>query len=490
MKLAIGGFSLESATFLPGLTDLADFEKQACRGPEMIDRLRHTNTAGGGFIRVCEAEGVEPAALVYTDAGAAGAASDRAFEAYAAELGDGLRRLDGRADGLLLHLHGALATPTRQNADTELLREIRKVVGRRLPIMVALDLHGNLDPAMIDVADALFGYRQSPHIDAGETGERAAKLMIAGLRGEVRAACALAKADVVLPSVFTATALGPLSEIMRQARDWEARDARVLDVSVFTGFAYADVAQIGFSVAAVTDGERALAERVTTDLAERIWALRHDLYGRELLHGVVDGVTLALEKAGTAKKPIVLLEHADRANDSTYVLRELLKQGARSAAVPFLWDPAAAARAVAAGEGAEVTLEVGGKSSDRAGGPVTIRGKVLQAGEKTFLGTGPMRRGRVIDLGPAAVIDAGGIVVSLTSNSITAIDEDPFTQFGMNARDFDIIVLRSKTHFRAVYESLGEEILLIETPDWGPADLVTLPYRNVRPGVFPITAGP
>ena len=26
-----------------------------------------------------------------------------------------------------------------------------------------------------------------------------------------------------------------------------------------------------------------------------------------------------------------------------------------------------------------------------------------------------------------------------------------------------------------------------ETPDWGPADLSTLPFRNVGPGVFPIT---
>jgi microcystin degradation protein MlrC len=48
-------------------------------------------------------------------------------------------------------------------------------------------------------------------------------------------------------------------------------------------------------------------------------------------------------------------------------------------------------------------------------------------------------------------------------------------------------VLRSKTHFRAAYEDLAEEILIVESPDWGPADLSTLPYRNVPPGVFPIT---
>ncbi len=99
-----------------------------------------------------------------------------------------------------------------------------------------------------------------------------------------------------------------------------------------------------------------------------------------------------------------------------------------------------------------------------------------------------MRRGRMVDLGPTALIDAGGIVISLTTASLSAIDEDAFGQFGFDAREFGIIVLRSKTHFRAVYEALAEAIVIVDTPDWGPADLTALPYRNVRPGVFPITA--
>ncbi len=49
-----------------------------------------------------------------------------------------------------------------------------------------------------------------------------------------------------------------------------------------------------------------------------------------------------------------------------------------------------------------------------------------------------------------------------------------------------MILLRLKTHFRAVFEPLAEEIVIVETPDWGPADLSTLPSRRVRPGVFPI----
>jgi len=251
------------------------------------------------------------------------------------------------------------------------------------------------------------------------------------------------------------------------------------------------VPNCGFSVVAVADGDRALAERVAIDLARDLQARRRALYEALPVYRLADGVARAIVRSRHARKPIVLLEHADRLNDSTHILRELLRQGAPRAAVPCLWDPAAARQAIAAGTGAQVTLEAGGRSSARAGGPVRLVGTVRFAGDKSYATTGPVGRGRLVDLGPSAVIDVGRIVVSLTSHPHTAIDEDCFTQFGFRAADFPIIVLRSKTHFRAVYEPLAEEILIVDTPDWGPADLTSLPYRHVpRDRVFPFADPP
>jgi microcystin degradation protein MlrC len=84
------------------------------------------------------------------------------------------------------------------------------------------------------------------------------------------------------------------------------------------------------------------------------------------------------------------------------------------------------------------------------------------------------------------VLDVGGLMVSLVSRPTMTVDLDPFAQFGLRAEDFAIIVLRSKTHFRAAYEPIAECILIVDTPDWGPADLTTLPYRHIdRAAVFP-----
>ena len=488
MRIAIGGFALESVSFLPFEIGVEEFERMARRGPDLIDSLSGTETVGGGFIEALEDQGVEIAPLVYADAGAAGNASEAAFDKYCAEICDGLAALQGTLDGVLLFLHGAMTTPGRTDPEGDLMRRVRSVVGRRLPVVAAMDLHGNLTAEMVSLCDAVFGYHYSPHIDMAETGRRAADCLIATLNGDIEPATAVAKVPVALPSIFTATALKPLADIVAAGFEWERRADSILDVSVFCGFAYADVPQIGFTVVCVADGDRTVAEHAAEAIAERIWEQRQALLHREMVHGLEDGVARGLALAQRAAKPVVLLEHADRMNDSTWVLREVARQGGGRVAVPYLWDAEAARAALQAGQGATVTLDVGGRSSDRAGGPFRLSGRILYAGDKSYVGTGPMRRGSQIRLGPTAVIDADGIVVSLTSQCLSAIDEDPFIQFGLDARDFDLIVLRSKTHFRAVYEGLAESILIIDTPDWGPADLTTLPYRNVPPGVFPISA--
>ncbi|MSO77246.1 MAG: M81 family peptidase [Alphaproteobacteria bacterium] len=487
MRLAIAGFSLESVTFLPGVTGVPDFEHGARRGQSVIQGLTGTNTAIGGFLDVCAAERVETVGILDAGAGAAAAASEAAFDKYVAEIVAGLVALWGRIDGLLIHLHGALATPSRRQADADVLGAIGAAMGAEFPVGVAMDLHGNLGQAVLDHATVIAGYHKSPHTDMATTGMRAARLLIRALRGETKPVMAIAKPGLMLPSIFSATMLEPLAGIMRQARAWETRETRILDISVFCGFAYADVPDCGMAVVVVADGEPALAARAADDLANQARLLRFQLYKEELVMSVAAGVEQALALAKSAAKPILLLEHADRLNDSTYVLRALIERGAKRVYAPFMFDPEVAAAAIRAGEGATITVDFAGKTSPQAGGPVRLTARVLYAGRKVFNITGPLKTGSQIDLGETALLDAGGILISVVSVQWSAIDRDCFDQFGLRPEDFAFILLRSKTHFREVYTPLAEAIIIIDTPDWGPADLKTLPYRHIPPGVFPVT---
>jgi microcystin degradation protein MlrC len=490
MRVAIGGISLESVSFLQEIVSLEEFRSRESAGQKLLDDYRGTNTVIGGFLKVMEPAGADLVPLVYTTAGAAGLGADDAFVHYVDRICAGLQAALP-VDGVLLALHGAMATPTRLDPEREVTERVRAVVGRKVPVMVALDYHGNIDDSLLRVADAVFGYHFSPHVDMGWTGERTATCLLRTLRGAIRPVCALAKPGVMVPSIFSATSLPPLSEIVQDSIDVAEQSKTWLDVSVFAGFSYADVPNCGFSVLAVADGNQALADGIVREFSERIRRQRHELVHREMVLGMAEGIAEARRLAANSDKPVVILEHADRMNDSTHILREVLRLGLKKVAVPFLYDPEAAAKMVAAGEGAVVTVEAGGRSDPRAGGPVTLTGKLLFAGEKSFRTTGPMGHGKLVDLGPTAVIDVDGVVVWIVSHRTTAIDEDCFTQFGMMASDFDIIVLRSKTHFRAVYEKVAAAILIVDTPDWGPADLTTLPYRHVPTDrIFPFVEEP
>lgn len=477
LRIAIAAFQLESVTFVPNLTTLADFQARECSGQAILEEHRGSNTPIGGFIKVCDREGVEMVPIVCAGAAAAGPASDEAFEHYLNRVLEVLGK--DPVDGVLLDLHGAMTTPTRLDADRDFLAAVRQRVGRQTRIMVSFDYHANLDADSIRGADAIFGYHFSPHIDMGETGERTANCMVRTLRGEINPVWALCKPDLMVPSIFSATSIEPLASVVRDSIERSEQSKRYLDVTIFAGFSYADVPNCGFSVVAVTDGDRELAQRTAAEFCATLREGRAAFSHRDLVFGIEEGIEEARRIKAGNDRPVVLLEHADRFVDSTHVLRAVIAKRLERTAVPLLWDPKAVADGMQARMGAQVRMAVGGHSSEKAGGPVTIEGKIIFAGPKTYRTTGVYGNGSLVDLGNVIVIDAGYMVISITSRPSVAKSEDCFLQFGMKASDFDYILLRSKTHFRAAYEPISSGIVIIDTPDWGPAELTQLDYLHV-----------
>ena len=151
MRILIAGFNLESVTFLPNPTTLDDFEKVAKRGQDLVLSFENTNTVPGGFIKACNDANAEVCPLVYSEVGAAASATDEAFDHFVNEIADGIISELQNLDAVLLGLHGALVTQSGRT-DLDFIRELRKLIGNDLPIGVAFDLHGNLDPGFIAVS--------------------------------------------------------------------------------------------------------------------------------------------------------------------------------------------------------------------------------------------------------------------------------------------------------------------------------------------------
>jgi microcystin degradation protein MlrC len=400
-RIGVAGFSHETVSFWPGVTSLEDFERMSAYGEDIIEKGRNTNSCVGGFIEICEKEEAEMVPVVVGSGGATATVADEVYDHYVPLIVEGFRKEKDHLDGILLSLHGAMATETRTDPETDAVRAVREAIGYDIPIMVTLDLHGNKDDALLREATAVFGFHSSPHIDQAETGRRAANCMFKTLRGEVKPVCAIKKPGIVVPSVFSATTISPAKDIIARLKEWMTMPG-VIDVTMLFGFAWADVHNLGMSAIAITDNDPELAKEIVDDLSELAWEHRGMLtgMGNKSLYSLEDGVKTAIEKAKTAVKPIVILDHADRTNDTTFIIRELLKQGAENAAVPMIYDPPSAEKCVEAGNGAKIELEIGASTEWRDGGKFRVRAEVLWAGHAKYIGTGPMTINREVDLGP------------------------------------------------------------------------------------------
>ena len=477
-RIAFAGFNLESVTAVPQVSTRADFERVTYRGAEIPAQFRGTNTVAGGTLKVLEAAGAEMVPLSHALLGALGPAADDAITAFADELEAGLKA-NGPLDGLVLYLHGACWSPGFEDVERYVIERAR-AAAPDLPIAVPLDYHGNVDARTFAAADIAVAYRHSPHIDMGETGERAATALLRRIETGVKPGLAVARPGVVIPSIMSATRLEPLAEIIAEARATEA--AGDCDISVMGGFAYADSPNTGMSVICLDWDGQAAAEAKAAALSDRLWQARVALTQAIPVWSMEAALEQAAQARGTGR-PVVVLEHADRMNDSTHLLRAMLAPAMAPrlgrVMVPFLLDPESAAAAHAAGAGAEITLSLAGKSAPETGGPLEITARVLWSGDKQFAVSGRYQQGAPVDLGLTALIEVGDIRISVVSHFAFAVDGDPFYIFGERPEDYDVILLRSKTHFRDFYEPIAAEILVTDTPDLGPADVRLIPFAQL-----------
>ena len=163
------------------------------------------------------------------------------------------------------------------------------------------------------------------------------------------------------------------------------------------------------------------------------------------------------------------------------MLAELIRQNAQGAVLALINDAESAAAFHAAGEGAEVSLRLGGKSD---GAPLPVTARVLKLTDGHFVCTGPMAGGNVANLGPTALISpAPGVRVIVTSRKMQAYDQALFRHVGIEPAAQRIIALKSSVHFRADFQPMSEVVLVVAAPGPVVADPATLPFTSLRPGL-------
>jgi microcystin degradation protein MlrC len=486
MRIAVGGFMHETNTFVSSPTTWDDFVRAGpwptvTEGDEVLAVFRGINLAIAHFMDAAEKAGHVMLPLAWGAAMPAGRVTDDAFERMAGMMVAGLRA--SKPDAVFLELHGAMASASHDDGEAELLRRVRNAVGPGVPILASLDLHANVSPEMVALADFFSSYRTYPHVDWGASGARCAEWLDRVCAWK-RPARALRQVPFLIPVTAGCTYVEPAGGLYEELKRIEA--ASGVHLSLNMGFPPADIRDVGASVIAYGRDQKSVDEAADRLLAAVLAAESAFAAHRPL--PVADAVAQAIRIARTASRPVVLADTQDNPgagapSNTTGLIAELLRQGAERTAVGIVHDPRAAAAAHGRGIGATIDQLGGGLRDGPGQQPVPGPWRVSALSDGRFRGTSPMLRSAITEMGPTALLSQNGVEVLVATIRQQPVHREVFTHLGMDVNSRAILGLKSSAHFRSGYQDIAEQVIVCLAPGINVEDPASFRFSKIRPGV-------
>ncbi|UZR96113.1 M81 family metallopeptidase [Chondrinema litorale] len=472
LKIAVIRYQHETCTFCPGGdTEIADWTKNKDFLNE--EEVLKADSYVKGFVHTAEQYiDVDLVGIKSPDDVFGGSSrswnSKESFEHFMTMILNDLKS-KMPVQGVYLALHGAMAVRDVPRPEAEIAKRVRELVGEDVPIAGSFDLHGNEDEEFLKWSDAAFVTKRYPHYDAFIQGGRSANFIYRAIKGNYKATTATRKPPVVTATVLQWTGQTPSMDIMERARRWEARLPDTY-VSVFYGFPWSDVPDIGATVHVITNNDQHLADSIADDMAEYIWRVREEFAGGSYPMPV-DAVKQTVEAIKNGNTPVALGDHSDRPGDATWILKELIDQKVEGVLYATLRDERVLDKLKAenAKPGDDFDMEVGGFTGKHAGEPVRIKGKVVFFGPKW-------------NYENIAAIDFGNnnlLIITPAYEQILYPEELAFG--GIDPDKYQVFVVKSRVHFRRGFDETGyaKTILVVDAPgSWvGTTRLDALDYQ-------------
>jgi microcystin degradation protein MlrC len=484
--VGIGGFSHETNSFSPWRTQVDDFsppDGAILRGRDEMGARLASDCPAAGFVAEIEHLGHEAVPVVDAYATPSGTIARDAYQLISEKLVDGLLAIED-ASAFLVSLHGAAEAEGSDDPEGDIISRLR-AARPDCAIGVVLDHHAGVSDALVEAADVIVGFKTEPHIDTADCGARAANVVSRLLSGAIeRIDSCLIRVPILLPPENLRTTEGPLRTIMAVAQELEQEYAdRVVDISVFPGFAYSDKPATSASVLAQTNGDPELAAQLATKVAETFWRHRREFYVS--VESPRDAVTRALASTVT---PVFLIDKADHpgaggVGDCSLLLRLLHKLGATDTVVAPIHDPESVAQARAVGIGESGRFRIGGRLT---GEPYDVIARVRLIADGTFEALGPVDHGARLTTGKTAVLELDGIEVVVCEARAGLQDPEMLRRLGIEPTRKRIIAGKALGTFRAAFESIIGEAIMVDAQGPAPHDVTTLPFRHVRRPVEPL----
>jgi microcystin degradation protein MlrC len=343
---------------------------------------------------------------------------------------------------------------------------------------------------MADATDLVVGFRTCPHTDVVETGARLMEYlgdMLDGTRGP-RAKTVQRKIPLIASAEAHDTTFGPLTAMQARARELEQTPG-VLAISIFATQPWMDVPDIGWSAVVSTDGDVGLAQQTADTLARELWDRR------EMYDVVKTPIPVVLAEARTRDGvggPVVASDGPDSptagaAGDGTAMLAEIVATGDDVRALMLVTDPVSVDAAIAAGPGATIDIELGGRITTEFYSPLPITAEVLSV---HLPGDGVPNE---FDKGASAPLELGRTAVLRILNTTVLVTEfkadgrklGPYLQHGLDPRDYALVQVKSAGAYRAEFEPIASVVYDLDTRGPCDSELTRMPYRRITRPLWP-----
>lgn len=482
MRVFCASLATETNTFSPLRTDFSDFAQSFYAPPgEHPDTPTLCSAVFPALRRRAKDEGFTLIEGTATWAEPGGLVSAATWEHLRDEV---LSQLKAAlpVDAVVLGLHGAMIADGCVDCEGELIASARALAGPDAKIGVSFDPHSHLSAKRVENADIITVFKEFPHTDFVEAGEACVDLTLRAVRGEI--APRISVFDVRMMDVLP-TSIQPMRGFVDKIMSLEEQ-GDILSGSVIHGFMAGDSPDLGAKVVVITDNDAARGDQLARDLGMELFGFR----GRTKPDFLPPAEALRRADASD-RTPVVVADVWDNpgggvAGDSTILLQEALKQDLGGVALGTIWDPMAVRLCFAAGEGAELDLRFGGKTSAHAGAPIDAKVTVtrLQRDAVQSFGTS------VVPLGDCAVIRIGDLDIVLNTNRSQTFSPDLFTNLGIDIAKKRIVIVKSTNHFHGAFAPVAGEILYAAVDGPYPNNPIHTDYTHLTRALWPRVDAP
>lgn len=466
IRLAIAGIHIESSTFSPLHTRQEDF--MATRGAEMLERYP--------FLGEQEFSDIIPVPLAHFRAMPGGPVRRDCYEAMKRKILSALSDA-GEIDAFYFDVHGAMAVEGLDDAEADLLSDIRESLGTTIAVTCSQDLHGNVSDEVVAMVDFISTYRTAPHLDWMETRERAVRMLLRWWKNPLPVYRARVGIPVLVSGEMSCTRTEPGKSLYAPLGE-ESDLPGVWDASLWVGYAWADQPR-SMASAVVTGTDQAAVKSTAEGVAKRYWDARADFR----FIAPAGSVEWCLDEALKHGGPAVFLSDAGdnptagAAGDVTSTLRALLQHSAfandATAIFASIPDEAAIAACANASIGAEITLSLGGKLDPIHGQPLDVTGTLVN-----FTHANPVA-------GRQAVVRVGGVDVIVTERRKPFHMRADFLTLGLDPLETTVTVVKIG-YLEPELKAMAAHHLLILSPGAVQPLLTEISYHSLKRPIFPL----